>query len=312
LSSSKMKSKFAKKKDDGGGKKAEQKKKAQKLSDATFGLKNKNKSAKVKQQVQAIQKSIVNGGDQKARQQADKLKMAKASKRAAKKAEDDERDALFGAALMAVSKKTTVSGKKLAAVGRDGGDEEKRVKPGQSRAMKLMYQMDAQELADKNRDDPNYVETMEDVIENKRQEMFAKLKASGKKGTPVTEESLKEWQDRKKKRKADAMRKLVEAEMKKKKGGKGLSVLSGRALYEYNQKLFVDDDAADNDVNVVKKEERAGLNEETPVVSGGEETVFKFGEGEEKLPAKVKEMKIDESAFLEGEDDDDLDDIKDD
>mmetsp|Transcript_17265 Transcript_17265/g.32225 ORF Transcript_17265/g.32225 Transcript_17265/m.32225 type:complete len:309 (+) Transcript_17265:256-1182(+) len=308
-----MKSKFAKKKDEG-GKKAEQKKKAQKIADATFGLKNKNKSAKVQKFVQATEKSIHNGGDQKSRQAADKLKMAKANKRAAKKAQEEERDALFGAALMAVSKKTTVSGKKIEAQGRDGGDEEKKAKPGQSRAMKLMYQMDAQELADKNKDDPNYVETMEDVIEQKRQDMFAKLKASGKKGTPVTEASLKEWQDRKKKRKADAARKLVEAEMKKKKGGKGLSVLSGRALYEYNQKLFVDDAAADNDVNVVGKD-LAGLNEGGDGDENGQpETVFKFaatGEEEKKLPAKVKDLKIDESAFLDG-DDDDLDDIKDD
>jgi hypothetical protein len=79
-----MKSKFAKKKDEG-GKKAEQKKKAQKIADATFGLKNKNKSAKVQKFVQATEKSIHNGGDQKSRQAADKLKMAKANKRAAKK-----------------------------------------------------------------------------------------------------------------------------------------------------------------------------------------------------------------------------------
>eukprot|EP00518_Triparma_eleuthera_P004354 CAMPEP_0182465184 /NCGR_PEP_ID=MMETSP1319-20130603/9044_1 /TAXON_ID=172717 /ORGANISM="Bolidomonas pacifica, Strain RCC208" /LENGTH=254 /DNA_ID=CAMNT_0024664877 /DNA_START=195 /DNA_END=955 /DNA_ORIENTATION=- len=247
-----------KKNQDQSSKKADQKKKAQKLADATFGLKNKKKSAKVQKFVQSTEKSIMNGGDQRARQEADKLKMAKAAKRAAKKAEEEERDALFGAALMAASKKTT--GKKLAAKGRDAGDDEKKVKPGQSRAMKLMYQMDAQELADKNKDDPNYVYTLEDEIESKRQKMFSDLKKSGSKGTPVTEESLRQWQERKRKRKADAARKLVEAEMKKKKGGKGLSVLSGRDLYEYNKGLFVDDEAATDDKELVR--DASGLNEE--------------------------------------------------
>lgn len=38
-------------------------------------------------------------------------------------------------------------------------------------------------------------------------------------------------------------------ELKKKKGGKGLSVLSGRDLFEYKRDLFKDDDDA-NDVDV--------------------------------------------------------------
>ena len=38
----------------------------------------------------------------------------------------------------------------------------------------------------------------------------------------------------------------VEAELKKKKGGKGLSVLSGKDLFQYNRELFVDDDEADD------------------------------------------------------------------
>ena len=34
----------------------------------------------------------------------------------------------------------------------------------------------------------------------------------------------------------------VEAELRKKKGGKGLSILSGKELFAYNQELFVDDE----------------------------------------------------------------------
>ena len=38
---------------------------------------------------------------------------------------------------------------------------------------------------------------------------------------------------------------MVEAEFRKKKGGKGLSVLSGRDLFEYKRDLFKDDDDAE-------------------------------------------------------------------
>jgi len=233
-------------------------------------------------------------------------KMKKAASKARKKAEESERDALFGEALMAVSKKTTTKMKGgNDAIGRDGGDEDKKQKPGQSRAMKMMYQMDAQEINDKMMEDPNYVRTIEDEIEMKRQEMVAKLKETGKPGTPVTEETLRVWQEKKRKRKADEARKLVEAEMKKKKGGRGLSVLSGRALYEYNASLFVDDANAKDIEKEVDEEE---VGEVTP---GPDENVFEFGKREGKEAAEaVEKVKIDEDVFLEG-DDDDLDGITD-
>jgi DRG Family Regulatory Proteins, Tma46 len=106
-----------------------------------------------------------------------------------------------------------------------------------------MFQMDAQEMEQKLKEDPNYVPTLEDEVEAQRQRKVAELKEAGK-GTPVTPETFQAWQEAKRKRKAEEAKKLVEAELKKKKGGKGLSVLSGRALYEYNRDLFLDDAAA--------------------------------------------------------------------
>ena len=108
---------------------------------------------------------------------------------------------------------------------------------------------------------PNYVPTLEDKVEAERQKKLAELKASGKKGTPVTEASFKEWQERKRKRKEAETKKKVEVEMKKKKGGKGLSVLSGRELYQYKKDLFKDQDddedvATDNVVAVAEKVEK--------------------------------------------------------
>ncbi len=218
--------------------------------DKTFGLKNKNKSKKVAQYVQSTTKSIMNSGDQQARREADKLKNAKAAKRAMQKAKEEERDALFGEALMAVQKKTTTKMKSnTEAIGRDGGEEGKKEKPGQSRAMKMMYQMDAKEMADKMAEDPNYVKTLEDEVEMQRQQKVAELKASGKKGTPVTEETLRVWQENKKKRKRDELQKQLDAEAKKKKGGKGLSILSGRALYDMRRDLFVDDEAGAEEID---------------------------------------------------------------
>ena len=42
-----------------------------------------------------------------------------------------------------------------------------------------MYQMDAQEMEDRLKEDPNYVPTLEDEVEAQRQAMVKKLKDSG-------------------------------------------------------------------------------------------------------------------------------------
>jgi len=148
-----------KKKAAGGGqsKKTELKKKAQTLEDKTFGLKNKNKSKKVQQFVQATQKSVMNSGDPKQRKLDEQRQKAKADAKARKKAMKDEQDALFGEALLAVKKKTTTDKKegKIEAKGRDADDGDK--KSGTSRAMKMMFQMDAQEMDQKLREDVSLV-----------------------------------------------------------------------------------------------------------------------------------------------------------
>ena len=125
-----------------------------------------------------------------------------------------------------------------------------------------------------------------------RQQKVAELKKAGK-GTPVTEESFKEWQERKRKAKAEAAKKLVEAEMKKKKGGKGLAVLSGRDLYTYKQSLFEDKD----DDGEGNKEDGSGADNDEKQQQNGDVS---------DVAAKVES-----NLFLEG-DDEDLDDIDDD
>lgn len=137
---------------------------------------------------------------------------------------------------------------------------------------------------------PNYVPTLEDEIEAERQKKVAELKKSGK-GTPVTPETFAAWQDKKRKKREEAAKKLVEAEMRKKKGGKGLAVLSGRDLFEYKKELFEVD-------NLTGEEE--GVNYANDV---NQETTT--DDNVEEVAAKVQS-----ELFLDG--DDDLDDIDDD
>eukprot|EP01083_Nonionella_stella_P037592 102465_1 len=150
--------------------------------------------------------------------------------------------------------------------------------------------------------DPNYVPTLEDEVEMQRQKMLKDLKAKGKKGTPITHESFKAWQERKRKAKEDAARKLVDAELKKKKGGKGLSVLSGRELFSYKSDLFKDDDAAGDDTYGNDNEDgEEGDMKISAKSTNGNSNGNKDDSQLEKVAEKVK------SDLFLGEDDDDLD-----
>ena len=265
-------------------KKAVQKQKQKAIEDKTFGLKNKSKSKKVQQQVESIQKNIMNSGDPKLRKQEELRKKIKEEQKALRKAAKDEQDALFGAALLAVQKKTNApSAAKVEAKGRDHNDDNAPKASSTSRAMKLMYQMDAQEMSEQLKlNNPNYVPTLEDEIEQQRQDLMKQLQGTG---TPVTPETFAAWKDRKRKQKADLVQKTIEQEYKKKKGGKGLSVLSGRDLYEYRKELFVDRDEDDNNNN-----------------------------NNNSVAVEVEQLAetVNQELFLEEEDDDDLDDLDDD
>lgn len=286
----------------GTSKKADQKKKQQTIEDRTFGLKNKNKSKKVQQFVNSVKCSVINGGDRKQRQMEEQRKKQRAEAKLRQKAMKDEANALFNEALGALNKKkTNFKEGKTEAKGRDADDETKKTT---SRAMKMMYQMDAKEMEEKLREDPNYVPTLEDQIESERQKKVEELKLSGK-GTPVTPETFATWQEGKRKRRAAEAKKLVESELKKKKGGKGLAVLSGRALYEYKQSLFdVADDAPGT--TGAEKEENGDAKLQDSNENGNENDIVAAADVEQ-----IAE-KVQTDLFLEGDDDlDDLDDLDD-
>jgi hypothetical protein len=245
----------------------------------------------------------------------EKRKKQKAEQKLRKKAMEEERNALFNEALGALSKKSTNFKEGKAATeakGRDADDGTE--KKGTSRAMKMMYQMDAKEMEQRLKEDPNYVPTLEDKIEAERQIKVEELKKSGK-GTPVTPETFAAWQERKRKRKAEEAKKLVEAELKKKKGGKGLAVLSGRALYEYKQDLFNIADYDDDGTGATggSNSGKEGVDGSPSSSSSSSSQTGDIDKEDNNDPNDEQEVenvaeKVQSELFLEG-DDDDLDDL---
>ena len=214
------------------------------IEDLTFGLKNKNKSSKVKQFIERAEKSI-----KYSHGQADKEKAKEVKKEAklAKQLQDEELRILFNEGISGQFGKKKNKSSNVA--------EKLGIAEQSKEVAALLEQFSSDSESDD--DDPNdgviYLDddepvavevfrekTIEDIIEEQR----AKLASEGKVGTPVTAESFAKWRAAKlAKRQADAEAK-VKIELTKKKGGKGLSVLSGKELFNFNAALFVDDDAA--------------------------------------------------------------------
>jgi DRG Family Regulatory Proteins, Tma46 len=135
-----------------------------------------------------------------------------------------------------------------------------------------------------------------------RSKLVEDLKKEGKTGTPINPETFAIWQDKKRKIRAEQAAKKVEAELRKKKGGKGLSVLSGRDLYEYKKELFtkIDEEDGKDDIAMVlpTRQQRSDADDE---------------ENEEMMTSDLNDVasKIQSDLFL-NDGDDDLDDILDD
>lgn len=156
---------------------------------------------------------------------------------------------------------------------------------------------------------PNYVPTLEDEIEMLRSKLVEDLKKEGKTGTPINPETFGIWQEKKRLKRASEMAKKVEAELRKKKGGKGLSVLSGRDLYQYKRELFtkIDDEDGKDDVAMTlpSRDDRAANNDD--------DDYEKINVDDNNGNNMVNEIatKVQAELFL-NEGDDDLDDILDD
>jgi hypothetical protein len=111
--------------------------------------------------------------------------------------------------------------------------------------------------------------TLEEKIEDEREELLK----SEKELTPITEDSLQDWL----RRKRAAKEKKIEEERiaaEKKLGNRGISALSGRALFSFDPTLFIDDaDAADaGDVELRGDEEEEEKKQNDPKVQ--DESLF--------------------------------------
>jgi DRG Family Regulatory Proteins, Tma46 len=155
---------------------------------------------------------------------------------------------------------------------------------------------------------PNYVPTLEDEIEMLRSKLVEDLKKEGKTGTPINPETFAIWQEKKRLKRASEVAKKVEAELRKKKGGKGLSILSGRDLYQYKRELFTKIDEGDGKDDIAmtlpSRDDRAANDVED------DENANDVNDDNNNIVNEIA-TKVQADLFLH-EGDDDLDDILDD
>ena len=247
-------------------KKAIREKSAQRLDDATFGLKNKNKSKKVQTFVSRVEKSVKHSdGSAMAAQN----KQMKKDIKAAKLLEEEELRVLLGEGLLGQHGKkksdksaaaealglTEVSEEVQALLDEFSSDsEDSDVERKEKRTTIYLSSDDEVEGGEKV--------FKEKTIEDKIEEQRKRLAESGVPGTPITESSFAEWKKRKEERRKKEAEERVKAEQTKKKGGKGLSVLSGKELFNFDATLFKDDDAAVNKAQEIELMEGIKLDKE--------------------------------------------------
>ena len=117
------------------------------------------------------------------------------------------------------------------------------------------------------------------TIEEKIEEERAKLPTEGL--TPVTQETLMAWKQRKAERKQKELEEKMKEEAKKAGGKGGSNILSGRALFKYDASLFQDDEgAAEGDVYEERNEEEEEEKKEEDIAQIDEERK-EDSEGEE-------------------------------
>ena len=276
-------------------KKAIREKSAQRLDDATFGLKNKNKSKKVQNFVSRVEKAVKHSDGSALAQQN---KQMKKDAKAAKLLEEEELRQLLGEGLMGQEGKkktdkaaaaealglTEVSEEVQALLDEFSSDsEDSDVERKEKRTTIYLSSDDEVEGGEKVFRE----KTIEDMIEEQRR----KLAESGAPGTPITESSFAEWKKRKEERKKKEAEERVKAEQTKKKGGKGLSVLSGKELFSFDASLFKDDDAAVNRAQEIELMEGIKLDKEQE----------KALEAQELLKAQAEQDRLMEAEKVEKE-----------
>ena len=207
-------------------KKAVDKAKAKIIEDKTFGLKNKNRSAKVQKYVQQVTAAVKQGS------QADKKKAAeleqKKSAKEAKAAFEAEMADLF----KAVPKEHDSDD--------DGSEGTHDSQDGCAPDEYLWRPEDFEEVEADGR--------LEERLEQERAALIGRTDL-----TPVTADTFRAWKERKLREKQEAEAARIR---RAKESGTGMK---GVDLWEHDRSLFVDDDDADA---FYEREDVGGLNEE--------------------------------------------------
>mmetsp|Transcript_3255 Transcript_3255/g.3588 ORF Transcript_3255/g.3588 Transcript_3255/m.3588 type:complete len:227 (+) Transcript_3255:27-707(+) len=193
-------------------KKAQDKAKAKIIEDRTFGLKNKNRSAKVQAFVQSVSKSVKQGNPDQRKKEAENEQKRK--EKEAKRAFEEEMSKLF---------KNADQGKKTAEEVNGGeGDEDLGCNPDD-------YLFRPEDFDDVEADNTR----LEEKLEAEREALKGRTDL-----TPVTEESFQAWKAQKRKEAADK-------EAARLKKAKESGTLRGWDLWQHDKDLFVDDEEAD-------------------------------------------------------------------
>jgi hypothetical protein len=292
-------------------KKAIREKSAQRLDDATFGLKNKNKSKKVQAFVQQTEKAVKRSDGSFQRGVANQQKK---EAKAAKLLEEEELRQLLGEGLMGQhGKKKADMESTAAALGlTEVSDEVQKIldefssdssdsEDDRKEKRKTIYLSSGDEAAADGGEKVYREKTLEDLIEDQRR----KLAESGVPGTPITEASFAEWRTRKEERRKREAEERVKAEQTKKKGGKGLAVLSGKELFTFDASLFKDDDAAVNKAQEIELLDGIKLDKEQEEALEAQELMKAQAEQErlmaaEKLEKEARRLKDEERCRVAG------------
>ncbi|KAG8345738.1 hypothetical protein TRVL_03431 [Trypanosoma vivax] len=203
------------------GKKAEQKKKEKIVEDKTFGLKNKNRSAKVQSYIQSIAKSVHQGNPNERKRNEDLEARRKA--REEKKAFEMEMSRLF----KDIGSKGGPRAQQPSHDDADGPGEEVDKNLGCAPEEYLFRPEDFDEVQYDER-------RLEEQLEAEREALKERNDL-----TPVTEESFQVWKAAKRAQASEA----EVARVRKAKAGEGK--LRGWDLWQMDKELFVDDEDAD-------------------------------------------------------------------
>jgi hypothetical protein len=234
--------------------KTAEKEKQKIIEDKTFGLKNKNRSAKVQAYVAQVQQTVKCGSREAMKAQAER--------EAKKKSKEDKK--AFEAAM---AKLFNGEGKGKGGSDSDDDDDEEG-EEGEEGDKQLGvdpndYLWRPEDFDEVEADDGR----LEEMLEAERAALQGRTDL-----TPVNAETFAAWRERKKAEKLAAEKRRVEL------AKKGQGKLRGWDLWNEKRDLFVDDE--DGETEYVKEFEDATLFEDATGDAAGDDEQMDFGEGD--------------------------------